>query len=96
MFTWLRRVPRTIRLWTFHYPYVDTQGLVCLRREALVAQAILASEGQPRATFRSFRRVFSNTLRDLGLSIEDRQILLAHFDSETTKIYTHPNFDLGA
>ncbi len=32
----------------------------------------------------------------MGLSIEDRQILLAHSSSETTKIYTHPNFDLAS
>ena len=31
----------------------------------------------------------------MGLSIEDRQALLAHSSSETTKIYTHPNFDLA-
>jgi len=32
----------------------------------------------------------------LGLSIEDRQILMAHSSSETTKVYTHPNFELAA
>ena len=32
----------------------------------------------------------------MGLSIEDRQILLTHTSSETTKIYTHPNFDLAS
>ncbi len=52
--------------------------------------------GRPKATLHSFRATFNNTLRDLGLSIEDRQVLLAHSASETTKIYTHPNFDLAA
>ena len=31
-----------------------------------------------------------------GLSIQDRQVLLTHTASETTKIYTHPNFELAA
>jgi hypothetical protein len=31
----------------------------------------------------------------MGLPIEDRQILLAQSASETTKIYTHPNFELA-
>ena len=30
-----------------------------------------------------------------GLSIDDRQILLAHSSSETTKIYTHPNLEIA-
>ena len=30
-----------------------------------------------------------------GLSIDDRQILLAHSSSETTKIYTHPNLEIS-
>ncbi len=59
-------------------------------------QALLEAAGRPKATLHSFRAKFNNTLRDLGLPIEDRQILLAHSASETTKIYTHPNFDLAA
>jgi integrase len=47
------------------------------------------------ATLHSFRVTYNNSLRDLGLSIEDRQILLAHSSSQTTKIHTHPNFDLA-
>ena len=31
----------------------------------------------------------------MGLPIEDRQILLAHSSSETTKIYTHPNLEVA-
>jgi integrase len=58
-------------------------------------QALLESKGRPKATLHSFRVTFNNTLRDLGLSIEDRQILLAHASSETTKIYTHPNHELA-
>ena len=59
-------------------------------------QALLEAAGRPKATLHSFRVTFNNTLRDLGLAIEDRQVLLAHSASETTKIYTHPNFDLAA
>ncbi|MCH8299941.1 MAG: tyrosine-type recombinase/integrase [Candidatus Marinimicrobia bacterium] len=51
--------------------------------------------GRPKATLHSFRHSFNNTLRDLGLGIEDRQILLAHASSQATKVYTHPNFDLA-
>ena len=60
-------------------------------------QTLLAEANPPRpkATLHSFRATFNNTLRDLGLQIEDRQVLLAHSSSETTKIYTHPNFDLA-
>ena len=59
-------------------------------------QALLNAAERPKATLHSFRVTFNNTLRDMGLSIEDRQILLAHSSSETTKIYTHPNFDLAS
>ena len=30
-----------------------------------------------------------------GLEMEDRKALLTHSSSETTKTYTHPNFDLA-
>ena len=58
-------------------------------------QALLCAKGRPKATLHSFRTTFNNTLRDLGLNIEDRQVLLAHSSSETTKIYTHPNLELA-
>ena len=58
-------------------------------------QALLEAANRPKATLHSFRVTFNNQLRDMGLSIEDRQALLAHSSSETTKIYTHPNFDLA-
>jgi len=59
-------------------------------------QTLLEANGRPKATLHSFRVTFNNTLRDMGLSIEDRQILLTHSSSETTKIYTHPNFELAS
>lgn len=59
-------------------------------------QHLLRLKGRPKADLHSFRVTYNNRLRDLGLSIEDRQILLSHSSSETTKIYTHPNFDLAA
>ena len=52
-------------------------------------------EGRPKATLHSFSHTFNNTLRDLGLGIEDRQILLVHSSSQMTKVYTHPNFELA-
>ena len=33
---------------------------------------------------------------EVGLSIEDRQVLLAQASSSVNKIYTHPNFDLAS
>jgi integrase len=59
-------------------------------------QNILSKAELPKATLHSFRVTYNNLLRDQGLSIEDRQILLAHTSSETTKIYTHPNIELAA
>jgi len=59
-------------------------------------QALLTANGLEWATLHSFRHTFNTSLRDLGLSIEDRQILLAHASSEVNKIYTHPNFDLAS
>ena len=58
-------------------------------------QSMLRLNGRPKATLHSFRTTFNNTLRDLGLPIGDRQILLAHASSETTKLYTHPNIELA-
>ena len=66
-----------------------------LTQPRLHLQALLKSAGRPKATLHSFRVTFNNRLRDLGMSIEDRQVLLAHAASETTKIYTHPNAKLA-
>ena len=56
----------------------------------------MALNGREKATLHSFRQAFNNSLRDLGLKIEDRQVLLAHASRSTNKIYTHPNFDLAS
>ena len=66
-----------------------------LARPRLFMQALLKSNGRPIATLHSFRTTFNNTLRDLGLDMDDRRQLMTHSSSETTKIYTHPNFDLA-
>jgi len=58
-------------------------------------QGILKANNRKKATLHSFRTTFNNTLRDMGLSIDDRAVLLAHSSSETTKIYTHPNLELA-
>ena len=59
-------------------------------------QSILKEAELPKATLHSFRVTYNNLLRDQGLSIQDRQVLMAHTSSETTKIYTHPNIELAA
>ena len=66
-----------------------------LKKPRLYMQALLKAKGRPKATLHSFRTTFNNSLRDLGLEMEDRKALLTHSSSETTKIYTHPNFDLA-
>ena len=58
-------------------------------------QMLLKTANRPSATLHSFRTTYNNTLRNMGLQIEDRRVLLAHSTSETTKIYTHPNFELA-
>ncbi len=58
-------------------------------------QAILKAADRPHGTLHSFRVTYNNSLRDLGMSIQDRQILLAHSSTSTTQIYTHPNIDLA-
>ena len=64
-----------------------------LKKPRFYMQALLKAEGRPSATLHSFRTTFNNTLRDLGLDMDDRRQLMTHSSSETTKIYTHPNFD---
>lgn len=78
--------------------YTDNEQLLNfrLKKPRVYMQAILKAAKCEHATLHSFRHTFNNTLRDLGLSIEDRQILLTHSSSQTTKIYTHPNFKLAA
>ena len=66
-----------------------------LKKPREYMQEILKVNGKAKATLHSFRTTFNNTLRDLGLDVTDRQILLTHASSETTKIYTHPNLDLA-
>ena len=66
-----------------------------LAKPRLFMQSLLKSKSRPKATLHSFRTTFNNTLRDLGLSMDDRQQLMSHSSSETTKIYTHSNFDLA-
>lgn len=58
-------------------------------------QAVLQSAGRPRATLHSFRHTFNNSLRDLGLGIEDRRVLMGHAANSSNMIYTHPNPELA-
>ncbi len=59
-------------------------------------QKILSEAELAKATLHSFRHVFNNMLLAQGLSIQDRQVLLAHSSSDTTKIYNHPNAEVAA
>lgn len=59
-------------------------------------QTMLKLNDRPKATLHSFRTTFNIAMRDSGVEINDRRILLAHASSETTKIYTHPNFALAS
>ena len=58
-------------------------------------QQLLAAAYRPKATLHSFRHTFNTKLRDLGMSIEDRRVLLSHATSSVTKIYTHPNLEVA-
>lgn len=58
-------------------------------------QSLLEAQNKPYADLHSFRHTFNQSLLELGMEIEDRQKLLAHASTTTTKIYTHPNFDLA-
>ena len=59
-------------------------------------QLLLKSNDRPKADLHSFRHTFNQSLLNLGIEIEDRQTLLAHASSDTTKVYSHPNFDLAS
>tara|TARA_B100000575_G_C23061636_1_gene611209 strand:+ start:792 stop:1283 length:492 start_codon:yes stop_codon:yes gene_type:complete len=58
-------------------------------------QSLLKAHNRPHADLHSFRHTFNQSFLELGMEIEDRQKLLAHPSTTTTKIYTHPNFDLA-
>ena len=58
-------------------------------------QSLLKAQNRPHADLHSFRHTFNQSLLELGMEIEDRQKLLAHASTTTTKIYTHPNFELA-
>ena len=58
-------------------------------------QSLLKAHNRPHADLHSFRHTFNQSLLELGMGIEDRQKLLANAPTTTTKIYTHPNFELA-
>jgi len=58
-------------------------------------QKVLKRHNRKKAGLHSFRVTFNCILRDKGLGIDDRKQLLAHSSSETTRIYTLPNFELA-
>ena len=46
------------------------------------------------ADLHSFQHTFNQSLLKLGMEIGDRKKLLTQASTTTTKIYTHPNFDI--
>ena len=57
-------------------------------------QSLLKAHNRPHVDLYNFRHTFNQNLLELGMKIENRQKLLAHATT-TTKIYTHPNFNLA-
>ena len=49
-------------------------------------QQLLAAASWPEGILHSFRHTFNTKLRGLGMSIENRQVLLSHATSSVTKI----------
>ena len=96
----IKQLPKGISKESPLFPDVYAENEVTLNgkiaKPRKFMQALLKAGSRPHATLHSFRHTFNNTLRDLGMSIEDRQVLLAHASSETNKIYTHPNFNLAS
>ena len=58
-------------------------------------QTLLNAHNRPHADLHSFQHTFNKSLLELGMEIEDRQKLLVHASTVTTKIYIHPNFELA-
>ena len=75
--------------------YTDKEQNDRTVRPRVYMQSLLKAKGRDHADLHSFRHTFNQSLLDLGMDIRDRQKLLAHASSDTTKIYTHPNFDLA-
>jgi integrase len=75
--------------------YTDNEQNDRIEKPRKWMQSLLSVNDRPHADLHSFRHTFNQSLLDLGMEIEDRQKLLAHASSDTTKVYTHPNFDLA-
>ena len=76
--------------------YTDKEQNDKIKKPRVYMQSLLKANDREKADLHSFRHTFNQSLLDLGMEIEDRQRLLAHASSDTTKIYTHPNFDLAS
>ena len=75
--------------------YTDKEQNDRTKPARVYMQSLLKAKERPHADLHSFRHTFNQSLLDLGMDIGDRQKLLAHASSDTTKVYTHPNFDLA-
>lgn len=78
-----------------YYPENDQRQNTIRRNMLRALKTILKRLGIPDASLHSFRHAFNQQLLNMGLSLEDRQVLLGHSAGRTTKIYTHPNEDLA-
>ena len=77
------------------YPGPGRQSTTVRRNLYRAIQMILKRLKLPKGNLYSFRHAFNQKLMELGLGIEDRQVLMGHSASRTTKIYTHGNEDLA-
>ena len=74
-----------------YYPS-PTRRLVTVRRNLYRdLKNILKRLKLPDGNLYSFRHAFNQRLMEIGLGIEDRQVLMGHSAARTTKIYTHGN-----
>ena len=91
----LKDVPKSGAVFPELYAEKNWQIKDKIKTARLHMQELLKENKRPHAVLHSFRIRFNNSLRDLGLSDKDRAVLLAHANSQTVEIYTHPNFDLA-
>jgi len=75
--------------------YTDNEQNDRIKKPRVYMQSLLKANGREKADLHSFRHTFNQSLLGLGMDIGDRQKLLAHASSNTTRIYIHANFDLA-
>jgi len=66
-----------------------------LKKPREYMQRILKLADRPHATLHCFRHTFNQTISNLGVSADDRKILLTQSATETNLIYSHPDIKRG-